>query len=121
MAPANPPLPIPWNFPFQPELGIHTSNLMSESLDGFRTPATRQNAGRLLIGWPTGGVNDPAGTACAVLMVAPGSESVARLSQVPAWRGAAARAVRMSNATSTWILIVNKYTGRGFGLRASLV
>ena len=65
--PANPPLPMPWNFPFQPELGIHTSNLMSESAVGLITPVTRQNAGSSLNGAaePVAGVNAPCATACA--------------------------------------------------------
>ena len=35
IAPAHPPLPTAWNLPFQPDAGIQTSILMSESLDGF--------------------------------------------------------------------------------------
>jgi len=36
---------MPMNFPFQSDAGIHTSNLIAESGDGVRVPATRQNAG----------------------------------------------------------------------------
>ena len=39
---------MPWNFPFQFALGIQTSNLISESLVGLITPATRQKAGNSL-------------------------------------------------------------------------
>jgi hypothetical protein len=35
MEPCHAPLPTPWNFPFHPEAGIHTSILMSESLLGL--------------------------------------------------------------------------------------
>jgi hypothetical protein len=40
---------------------------MSESADGLIIPATRQKPGRLEIDEPPGGVNDPYGTASAVL------------------------------------------------------
>lgn len=46
MVPAQPPLPTAWNFRFQPADGSQTSILMSESLDGVRVAATRQNSGR---------------------------------------------------------------------------
>src|SRR5213596_538483 len=65
MEPANPPLPTPWNLPFQPDAGSHTSSLMSESLDGLRTSETRQNAAVTSIGRLSGGVNEPAATDCA--------------------------------------------------------
>src|SRR5437773_9486027 len=65
---------------------------MSESLDGFSVAATRQNAGRLrkacaataVTGVPLavgGGVNAPASTACARVIVVLGRVSDARLSQ----------------------------------------
>jgi len=57
---------------------------MLDSVEGLRTPTTRQKAGRFLMDWPLGRVNDPAGTACAVAIVVPGSVRVARLSQVAA-------------------------------------
>src|SRR5882724_1176226 len=62
---------MPWNFPFHPELGIHTSNLMSESAVGLITPVTRQKAGNSLKGAaePVGGVNTPAATVCADVIV----------------------------------------------------
>src|SRR5580658_4273865 len=89
MDPAKPPLPIPWNFPFQPALGIHTSNSMSESSDGLMTPDTRQKAGRSGIAGPCGGLKDPAGTDSAVLIVVVGRASLASASQLV---GAADRA-----------------------------
>src|SRR5216683_3085652 len=92
MTPAHPPLPTAWNFPFHPEAGSHTSILMSESVVGASVAATRQNAGRLANGpgptpgprpaRPAGGVNCPAATGCAMVIVECGSASAARLSQV---------------------------------------
>jgi hypothetical protein len=46
MLPLQPPLPVAWNLPFQPDAGNQTSILMSDSADGLRVAATRQNAGR---------------------------------------------------------------------------
>src|SRR2546428_12123246 len=46
MLPLKAPLPTARYLPFQPDAGIQTSILMSESLDGFSVAATRQNAGR---------------------------------------------------------------------------
>src|SRR5437867_6665643 len=68
MEPAQPPLPTAWNFPFQFASGIHTSILISESLDGFSVAATLQNAGSCLkiafccaVTWPcAGSENSPA-------------------------------------------------------------
>src|SRR5581483_11753618 len=54
---------------------------MFESLVGLIIPATRQNAGRLGMGLPSGGVNEPAGTASATVIVAPDSASLARPAQ----------------------------------------
>src|SRR5437762_4179323 len=82
MDPANAPLPTCWNLPFQPETGIHTSVLMSESDEGVIVSSSRQNAGRLAIGRgvsvpATGGVNDPAGTRYAAVILASASFNVA--------------------------------------------
>jgi hypothetical protein len=93
------------NFPFQPEIGIQTSTLMSESFEGFMLKATRQKAGRFVgatsfipagggtrafvngAGCPevvwlgaTGSRKAPAATVCATVIVASGSPSEARLS-----------------------------------------
>src|SRR5436190_18897527 len=75
---------MPWNFPFQPVLGIHTSNLMSESAVGLITPVTRQKAGSSLKGAaePVGGVNTPAATDCAAVMVVFANLRLASFSQV---------------------------------------
>src|SRR6058998_1255773 len=81
MEPANPPLPTPWNLPFQPDAGSHTSSLISESLDGFSTSETRQNAAVTSIGRLSGGVNEPAATDCALEMTALGNATLARSSQ----------------------------------------
>ena len=73
MVPAQPPLPTAWNLPFQPANGIHTSILMSESVDGLIVAATRQNAGRgvNVVTGPAalGGLNAPAPTRCAAVTV----------------------------------------------------
>src|SRR4029077_16258646 len=85
IAPADPPDPSPWNFPFQlPSDGIQTSKLICDWLVGVATATTRQNAGRLLKTWPLGAVNVPAGTDCAVVIVTFGRDSVARLLQLAA-------------------------------------
>src|SRR5579872_6630355 len=80
MDPAKPPLPTPWNFPFQPVAGIQTSASMLESLEGLMVRATRQKPGTLT-GPPSGGLKEPAATVWAVVMVAPDSESLERSSQ----------------------------------------
>src|SRR5580692_8198032 len=90
MTPAHPPLPTAWNFPFHPAAGSQTSTLMSESSLGFKVAAMRQKAGRSLkstagAGVPPnvlpGGVNSPAATDWASVMVVFGRASEARLSQ----------------------------------------
>src|SRR5213594_399066 len=97
MAPAKPPLPMPWNLPFQPELGIQTSSLISESLEGFSVMDTRQKAGTSLrSGGPSGGLNGPGGTDCAALTAPPASLSVDRLSHVAAVPGSAREATHPS-------------------------
>src|SRR5690242_20239433 len=95
MEPAKPPFPSPRYLPFQPEAGIQTSNSMCESAEGCRTACTRQKAGRLLkltAAWPIsgagGGVNDPAATTCAAVIVVPESLRAVKLSHVAAPTGA---------------------------------
>src|SRR5262249_4096200 len=75
---------MPWNFPFQPDAGIHTSSLMFESLVGLITPVTRQKAGTSLNGAaePAGGVNAPGATVCAAVIVVFASLSSASFSQL---------------------------------------
>src|SRR5579862_140411 len=95
MKPAQPPLPTDWSLPFQPETGSQTSILMSESLEGLNVAATRQNSGSLLYGdaaaacepLGSGGVNSPADTVCAEVMVAFGCERVVKPSQEAAAAG----------------------------------
>src|ERR1700720_3705899 len=67
MSPLQPPLPTSWNLPFQLDMGSQVSVLMSESCEGVRVNATRQNAGRSAnsAAAPAGGLNCPAGTTCA--------------------------------------------------------
>jgi hypothetical protein len=88
--PVNAPFPTAWSFPFHPSAGIQTSTLMSESLEGVSVAATRQNAGSAAYcrACPSdsdrpggiGGVNAPAATTSAVVIVPSGSNSDARLS-----------------------------------------
>src|SRR5688572_19639086 len=79
--PFQPPLPVAWNLPFQPEEGSHTSILMSESGEGLSVAATRQKAGRFVNCAPPprpppcGGANAPAATDCAIVIVASGNLS----------------------------------------------
>src|SRR4029077_7039190 len=89
MNPAQPPLPTDWSLWFHPETGSQTSTLMSESLEGFNVAATRQNAGSLPYSDPPaptdsfgpGGMNSPAATLCADVIVVFGCEREVRLSQ----------------------------------------
>jgi hypothetical protein len=82
-----PALPAPWNLPLQPVAGIQISILISESLVGFKVAFTRQKAGRSLNAAPcrpappAGGVNAPAATDSADVMIAFGPESEVKLSQ----------------------------------------
>src|ERR1700683_1630333 len=95
--PPSPPLPVPRSLPFQPDTGIHTSILISESLVGMEVAETRQNAGRSLKfgpaapgnggGAPAGIVNWPAEIGCARVMVVCGIASDFRLSHVAAASG----------------------------------
>src|SRR5438270_13152075 len=87
MVPLNAPLPTAWNLPFQPEVGNHTSILISESLVGFSVAATRQNADRLRCACALralGGVKPPASTDCAIVIVAFGRDSFDNASHDPA-------------------------------------
>src|SRR5580704_10190244 len=91
MEPAKPPLPCPWNLPFQPLAGSQTSILISESEVGVESTAILQNAGRDLknaaaaaacAGFPgVGMVSAPAATDCAEVIFAWGMPTLARASQ----------------------------------------
>src|SRR5882762_5804839 len=89
MAPLKAPLPTAWNFPFQFAAGIQSSILMSESSDGVSVAVTLQNARGALIACaapapPPGvaGVNAPASTARASVIVTLGTVSDVRPSHV---------------------------------------
>ena len=98
----NAPFPTAWSFPFQPSAGIHTSTLMSESLEGVSVAITRQKAGSASYcrACPAdserpggiGGTKAPAATASAPVTVPWGSASEARLSQDTAGAAGAAAA-----------------------------
>src|SRR6266702_1789903 len=62
MTPAVPPLPTIWNLPFQPSLGIHTSNCTA----GLVTPTTRQIGAAIV---PTGFGFTPAGSISVSVIV----------------------------------------------------
>src|SRR6266496_2266858 len=81
MLPAYPPLPVPSNRPFHPELGIQSSMLITESGVGFETAETLQNGGTSYV-CPFGAMNDGPGIDVADMIVASGSGSVTRLSQL---------------------------------------
>src|SRR5690349_8641786 len=74
---------------------------MSESLEGVRVAATRQNSGtvRYGSGRPAGGVNAPAATTCATVILACGSASDARPSQD------AANAADLHNSVTTIAIV----------------
>src|SRR6476646_2945540 len=97
MLPAHAPLPTACSLPFQPEAGIQTSILMSESLDGVSVAATRQKGGRAVNGVPPrparpfGAVNWPAPTVCASVTDTWGCENVDRLSHVAPIAGVATK------------------------------
>ena len=88
ICPDHAPLPTAWNLPFHPVSGIQTSNLMSESGVGLIVAATRQKAGSRSYAAGGGpgsvngfsGMNAPAATDAASVMVVFGSLSDARLS-----------------------------------------
>src|SRR5690349_68699 len=72
---------------------------MLESAVGVSVSATRQNSGRPVMGAPVGGVNVPAGTTSAVVIVASAIGVDARLAQVAA-DAAPANVVVISSAAA---------------------
>src|SRR5688572_13798130 len=90
--PPYPPFPTAWNLLFHCASGIHTSILISESLEGLSVAATRQNAGSCLnvtlacapAGPVTVAENSPAATGCATVMAVFGSDKASKLSHVAA-------------------------------------
>src|ERR1700681_3843814 len=102
MIPAKPPPPTPSKLPFQPVAGIHTSILSA----GATVICTRQKAGREIgLGAfcapaGAGGVNGPAGTAVAAVMVVSGNFNDDNVAH--AWLPeAAAAGPTQKNAVST--------------------
>src|SRR5258706_1347723 len=107
MAPAQPPFPTASNFPFHPSPGSQTSILMLESGDGLSVAATRQKAGRLISVALNGVVNEPAGTASAIVIAVFGRVSDDRLSHVAARaEGAIANA---SNPSTQYLVPSTQY------------
>ena len=78
---------------------------MCESVDGFTVSATRQNAGSPVIGAPLGGVNVPAETDCASVMVVAGMATDVKLSQVAANVAVLKHATNASDSTKQAVLI----------------
>src|SRR6187549_2861651 len=102
MVPAQMPLPMPTYLPFHPLAGSHTSDLMSESLEGLSVAWTRQKAGKFayrpapMPGGPpppAGGWNAPAATTLAAVTLPVGRASWARSPHSAATAGDAANAV----------------------------
>src|ERR1700675_302483 len=112
-----PPLPTPMNLSFQSEAGIQTSNLISESMECLVIAATRQKAGRSLAAtkvWPPRGpgdgkgdwgVNVPAATTAAKVIVVLGSLSAIRLSQGVAAINCAQAEIAKKNAKPVLIIV----------------
>src|SRR5438132_2339908 len=103
MLPAQAPLPADSSFPFQPDMGSHTSIPISESLTGFSNATTRQNAGSFsntafeFAAFPgVGGLNAPASIGIAETILVCGSARDARPSQVFAAAMAPPRAIEPS-------------------------
>src|SRR6516165_7388551 len=84
---------------------------MSESLEGARVAATRQNSGSVLYGSarPAGGENAPADTGCAIVIFACVSEIDIRLSHDAPYAGAASiQAIAVQAVAAV-------FTGTSFG------
>src|SRR5438034_6103918 len=84
MFPAYPPLPVPSNRRFQPEIGIQTSTLISESLVGVNVAVTRQNGRTSWYVRPSGPVNVGPGTETADVITPSCNGTVISVSQVTA-------------------------------------
>src|SRR5882762_192755 len=102
MTPAVPPLPTIWNLPFQPSLGIQTSNCTA----GLVTPVTRQIGNGMV---PTGAGFAPAGRSSArVIVVSAMLTLVLRSAQA---MGFAASAGGATSAPDTVIAEKNAQSG----------
>src|SRR5258708_1000523 len=99
MTPAVPPLPTIWNLPFQPVLGIHTSNCTA----GLVTPTTRQiGTGSV----PTGFGLAPAGRSSASVIIVSGMLTAAlRSAHAMGWAAAAGRAIRNRLRSMAFIVV----------------
>src|SRR5438552_11709800 len=84
MLPAQPPFPTCWYLPFQPLIGSHTADLISESLLGRIVNFTSQRAGTVAAfappPGPAGAASGPAAIVAADVTIAPESFRVLRLS-----------------------------------------
>src|SRR6266851_8020830 len=99
MTPAVPPLPTIWNLPFQPVLGIHTSNCTA----GLVTPTTRQIGNGSV---PTGFGLAPAGRSSASVIVVSEMLTAALRSAHAMGRAAAAgRAIKNRLRSMAFIVV----------------
>src|SRR2546430_14077278 len=110
MTPAVPPLPTIWNLPFQPSLGIHTSNWTA----GVVTPTTRQIGAAIV---PTGFGFAPAGSiSVSVIVVSAMLSLVLRSAQAmgfAASAGVAASAPAASNSAFRSFMIAPLFFAPG--------
>src|SRR5436190_6318164 len=108
MVPALAPLPTPWNLPFQPATGIHTSNRTA----GLLTAATRQNAGKSFSVEPSrasGGVNDgPEMVSAAVMVVSARAIEAIRSQVLPAGGELPCAASDAASATASSVATGNR-------------
>src|SRR5215467_794497 len=104
MAPAHPPLPTAWNFPFQPSAGIQISTLMSESLVGVSVAVMRQNSGNF-----SNCANDPEPTTADESIFASGNTKSVKTPHDPAADAATGTTSTTTNA--------NNLAARNFILR----
>src|SRR4029077_13941334 len=81
--------------------GIHTSNLISESVVGRAVASTRQNAGNVIAFEALGGVNGPAWTAVADRIVIVGIVSAARFEHAVPLAAASAMSSPASGSSET--------------------
>src|SRR6266513_4505524 len=102
MTPAVPPLPTIWNLPFQPSLGIQTSNCTA----GLVTPTTRQIGTGMV---PTGAGFAPAERSSERVIVV--SAMLSLVSRSPQAMGFAASAGVATSAPDTAIAEKNAQSG----------
>src|SRR5688572_9097246 len=73
MTPAQPPLPVPKNLPFQPAAGSQISWLIEEPADKALCTSARQNAGASMTGSSAEGLNAPVLNSVLIVLPEPRS------------------------------------------------